>query len=147
MQYAPSQALPYFLDAADRLLGASAATGDGDVSARTRAAVGEPDERMLVEQCWLCYYHSGWPTDDKRYRAAQPRDDIELDAADLERWRLVLTKQIRPVTPRSRSRSRSPPPVPTAEELEHAMNAQRILDREANPHMPCGDSDDEYYNF
>ena len=61
----------------------------------------------------------------------------------------VLTKQIRPVTPRStsRSRSRSPPPVPTAEELEHAMNVQRILDREANPHVPCGDSDDEYYNF
>ena len=29
-------------------------------------------------------------------------------------------------------RSRSPPPVPTAEELQHAMSVQKILDREPN---------------
>ena len=60
-------------------------------------------ERALA--AWDDLISVGWPTHDKRFKAAQPREDLELDDADLDKWRRTLTEQPEPWDPQ-------PPPPP-----------------------------------
>lgn len=72
-------------------------------------------ERALA--AWDDLLAMGWPTSDKRFRAAQPRTDLELDDTDIAKWRRILTE--RP----------PPPPPPTAE--EEAARQKREQERAA----------------
>ena len=54
-------------------------------------------ERAL--EAWDDLLALGWPTSDKRFRAAQPRADLVLDTDDVDKWRRQLTEQPEAIYP------------------------------------------------
>jgi len=88
-EFAPSQALPFFLHAADQVLGVP--PGDA-VCARTRArpepdAEPDPSLRVMVEQTWLCYFRAcngSLDVDGSRPAAEEPPAEV-LTAATVAR--------------------------------------------------------------
>ena len=74
------------------------------VAERTQAPAAAPRRRHATSSaCSVCWRPGwddlGWPTHDKRFKAAQPREDLELDDADLDKWRRTLTEQPEPWDP------------------------------------------------